>query len=327
MHVRRGFLGWGVFLILAGAVPLAVRAGYLTTEQIGRLWQLWPLILVGIGIGLILSRTPFDFIGGLIVAATFGVMAGGLLSGGFGTFSLGACGPGQGAVPFPTRDGTISAPAASVDLQFDCGELDVAVTSGTAWRVEGQGGSTAGPDIQSSDGALSVHSRSGDRGPLGVFGQRETWRVTLPDVPRLDLGLQLNAGSATVHLGDAAVGTLHLQLNAGSATVDLGSVGAVGDLQIGLNAGSIGLTLPNHSMTGTIHANAGSVDLCAPQGAALKLHTGQSVIAGYDYEGHGLVQDGSTWTTPGFDAAAVRIELRTEANAGSFTLDPDDGCG
>ena len=28
MHVRRGFLGWGVFLILAGAIPLAVRAGY-----------------------------------------------------------------------------------------------------------------------------------------------------------------------------------------------------------------------------------------------------------------------------------------------------------
>ena len=57
MHIRRGYLGWGVFLILVGAVPLAVRAGYLTDDQIGRLWSLWPLILIGIGVGLILRRT------------------------------------------------------------------------------------------------------------------------------------------------------------------------------------------------------------------------------------------------------------------------------
>ena len=42
MHVRRGFLGWGVFLILAGAIPLAVRAGYITTDQVGRFWDLSP---------------------------------------------------------------------------------------------------------------------------------------------------------------------------------------------------------------------------------------------------------------------------------------------
>ena len=92
MHVRRGYLGWGVFLILAGAVPLAVRSGYLSDDQIGRLWSLWPLILVGIGVGLILSWTRFAFVGGLIVAATFGLMVGGLLSTGIGTLSTGACG-------------------------------------------------------------------------------------------------------------------------------------------------------------------------------------------------------------------------------------------
>ena len=40
MHIRRGFLGWGVFLILAGAVPLAVRSGYLSEDQVGQLWTL-----------------------------------------------------------------------------------------------------------------------------------------------------------------------------------------------------------------------------------------------------------------------------------------------
>ena len=79
--------------------------------------------------------------------------------------------------------------------------------------------------------------------------------------------------------------------------------------------------------TGTIEANAGTVKLCAPEGAGLRLRTGDSIIASYDYAGHGLVQDGTTWTTPGYDTADVQIDLETRANAGSFSLDPEGGCG
>ena len=49
MRINRGFLGWGVFLLIVGAIPLAVRAGYVTVDQIGNVGSLWPLILIGIG--------------------------------------------------------------------------------------------------------------------------------------------------------------------------------------------------------------------------------------------------------------------------------------
>lgn len=326
MHVRRGYLGWGVFLILAGAVPLLVRSGYLTDDQIDRVWNLWPLILVGIGVGLLLGRTRFDFVGGLIVAATFGLMVGGLLSAGVDTISTGACGSDRGGVAFPTRDGSLSTDEGSVDVRLDCGDVTIAVAAGNAWRVEGQDADGTGPDIKSDARSLEVRSPDTDGRPIWVFAKGATWRITLPDAPRLALDLQLNAGSATVTLGGAALGTLDLELNAGSATVDLTSVRQIKDIRFGLNAGSLGLTLPNLSMTGSIEANAGSTKLCAPPGAALKLQTSDSIIASYDYAGHGLVQNGSTWTTPGFETAAVRIELRTVANAGSFTLDPEGGC-
>jgi hypothetical protein len=100
----------------------------------------------------------------------------------------------------------------------------------------------------------------------------------------------------------------------------------MGPIEAGINAGSLNLSLPKLSMTGSIEANAGAVKLCAPDGAALRLHTGQGALGSYDYAGHGLVQDGSTWSTPGFDTAPVRIELDTTANLGSFTLDPEGGC-
>jgi hypothetical protein len=326
MHIRRGYLGWGVFLILTGAVPLAVRSGYLSDDQVGRLWTLWPLILVGVGVGLILSRTRFDFIGGIIVAATLGLMAGGLLSSGIGTLSTGACGQDAGTAAFPTREGTFSATGGSIDVEVDCGNVTFGVASGNDWRVEGQDADGIGPQIEATQTTLRVRPRDDGDNAFWAFGQRDTWRITVPQAVVVDVDLQLNAGQATVDLSGALVGSLALQLNAGAATIDLGSAEAVRGIDIQLNAGSLGVNLPHVSTTGTIHANAGAVRLCAPPGVALKLHTGESIVASYDYAGHGLEQDGSTWTTPGFDTAAQKIELQTEANAGSFVLDPEDGC-
>jgi hypothetical protein len=325
MHIRRSFLGWGVFLILAGAVPLAVRGGYFTTDQIGRLWTLWPLILVGVGVGLILTRTRFDFIGGIIVAATLGLMAGGLISTGVGAVSTGTCGEGGRTAAFPARDGAFASTGGSVEIDADCADLTLGVGSGDAWHVEGEDDDGLGPVIDATDSTLDVRPRDEGGRPFWTLGERDTWRVTVP-TSTIDVGVQLNAGEARIDLAGAAVGTLHLQLNAGAATIDLGSAAAVAGIDIGLNAGSLGLTLPSVSTMGTIHANAGAVRLCAPEGVGLKLQTSESVVASYDYADHGLIQDGSTWTTPGFDAASVRIELETEANAGSFALDPEDGC-
>ena len=327
MHIRRGFLGWGVFLILTGAVPLAVRAGYLDRDQIGRMWTLWPLILIGIGVGLVLGRTRFAFVGGLIVAATLGLMAGGLLASGISTFSGGICGQTTGTTAFPARQGTFSTGVASVDLQLDCGNVTIAVAPGDTWRYEGQDANGVGPEDASTPSKLMVRSRAGaDRGPSWFLGAREDWRVTLPTAPRLDIDLKLNAGQATVGLAGATLGMVKLQLNAGAATVDLGAASSIGRIEFQLNAGSLGLTLPNVSVTGSIEANAGAVKLCAPPGAGLRLRTGDNIIASYDYASHGLVQNGTTWTTPGYDSASVQIDLRTAANAGSFMLDPEGGC-
>ena len=327
MRINRGFLGWGVFLLLVGAVPLAVRAGYLTELQIRDVGRLWPLILIGIGLGILLARSRLAVLGGILVAGTFGLIVGGLLSGGVGGFNGGACGPDSATTAFASREGSLGGASGSVRLDLNCGDLDVAVAPGSDWRVEGRDGDGRGPDLSADGRALSVRSRDTDRGPLGVLGAREAWRITLPDAVRLDLKVELNAGSSTMDLAGAALGDVELKLNAGSATLDLAAVRELGGLRVGLNAGSLNLTLPNQSVSGAIEANAGTVNLCVPPDAALRLRTAESIVASYDYEGHGLVKEGSTWQTPGFDSAAVRIDLGTQANAGSFTLDPEGGCG
>ena len=105
VHVNRGLLGWGVFFIVAGSIPVLVQAGVLDPQVVRRVWQLWPLILIGIGLGLILQRTRAGIIGGLIVAATFGILVGGWFAVGFAPGAgLGACGVGGSDPGTPFRD-------------------------------------------------------------------------------------------------------------------------------------------------------------------------------------------------------------------------------
>ena len=328
MRINRGFLGWGVFLLIVGAIPLAVRAGYLTEDQIRNVGSLWPLILIGIGVGILLARTRYAFLGGILVAATFGVIVGGVLAGGVEGMGVGACGPGGGNLTaFETREGALTDSVGSIDLDMNCGDVTLAVAPGDTWRIEGEGRDGTGPNVNADNDSLRISSHDGGRGWFDGLNDRETWRVTLPDAIRLDFSMDLNAGSSDLDLGSASIEAFDLTLNAGSVTLDMGSVVEMADLDINLNAGSLELTVPNQSFEGSIEVNAGSVSLCVPPGAAVRLNTSESIVASYDYEGQGLVKTGSTWETPGYDDAAVRIDLDTRANAGSFSLNPEDGCG
>jgi len=320
--VRRGVLGWGVFLILAGSIPLLVRAGVLTDAQVGDLWTLWPMILIGLGVGLLLARTRFSFVGGLVVAATFGLIVGGLLSGGVNA-SAGACGSSEGASAFPDQTGTFAGADATVDIELDCGDVTVSTAAGSSWTVAGEDRGGRGPQVDIEGDRLEVGTTDGG-GLFGIFSTRSTWRIAIPTEPLTNFELDANAGTAAIDLAGARMGFVHVGLNAGTATVDLSAVGAMRELEVELTAGSAGITFPNLSMTGTIEANAGSVRLCVPAGVGLRIETGGSVAASYDF--HDLVEDESVWTTLGYAEAPVKIDLRADGTAASFTLDPEGGC-
>ena len=92
MRIDRRLVGLGLFLVTAGAVMLAVRQGLIPDAVAQRAWTLWPLILVGSGLSIVLAGRPGASLGGLVVALTFGAMLGGIAatgwSGGFGFLQL-----------------------------------------------------------------------------------------------------------------------------------------------------------------------------------------------------------------------------------------------
>ena len=263
LHVNRGLLGWGVFFVVAGAVPLAIQSGLVNADVVRNFWELWPLVLIGIGLGLILQRTKAAFVGGLVIAVTFGLLVGGWFAVGFSP-GFGTCGVGSSGThgdPFPTQSGSFAAPA-SVSLDLSCGDMTVTSAGGNAWTVAGSSEGavpptvTAGRDLK----VESPHHSGLD------FGHAADWQVSLPTGVPVSLGLTGNAGSIEATLGAMQVPDLHASVNAGSATIDMAEVTGLESIDISANAGSLSLTLPAPAgtMTGSISANAGSVELCVP---------------------------------------------------------------
>jgi hypothetical protein len=325
VHIDRRLLDWGVFLILLGGIPLAVSQGWIPDDI--QWWDLWPLILVGLGVSLILRWTPAAPFAGVLLAATFGVLGGGLLANGINgvpVVNVGCAGSTYGT-EFTAQQGELTSDRVDVVLDSRCGDLDVSTAAGTAWALSGVSAGGKVPDVTASNGRLEI--RSPDAQDLGgFFEDKSRWSVTVPTGPPMGMSATVNAGSGTLDLAGTTIDRLDVTLNAGDVTIDVGQA-VVERTGLTVNAGSAKLTLPDGSMTGSITVNAGSVAMCAPTDVALRLTTNNQITASYDYARGGLQQvSDDVWQSPDWASATKRIEMSTTANAGSISLDPEGGC-
>lgn len=322
MRIDRRLVALGLFLVTAGGVMLAVRQGVLADDVAQSAWTLWPLLLVGAGLSIVLSGRPGAALGGSLVAVTLGAMLGGVAATGWGG-GFGACGGDRDGSAFAGQAGSLT-PGSSVDLSISCGRLDVSTGPGTAWLLSGASPDGQPPEISTDAGGLSIDNPSG--GPFAVGDPSNHWTVVLPTDPGFDLDVVTNGGSSRVALPGAALRDVAFTTNAGSLTADLRGITAIGDLDIHANLGSTTIRLPERSASGSLAVNAGSAALCLPSGAGLRVEL-DAVAGSNDLGDHGLVRSGDdVWETPDFAAAPVRIEMNVHVNAGSLRLDPAREC-
>jgi hypothetical protein len=323
MHIDRRLLGWGAFFILLGAIPLAVQQGWLQGELIARWWSLWPLLLIGWGLGLVLRETPVEWLGGAVTAVTFGVMGGSLIATGFGgvPFSVGCTGSDTSAFVAPT--GTLASNS-SVSITLPCGQLSVVGVDGGEWSVSGTAGQNGQPVIETAADRLVI---KGKEGAGFMTDDRRTWNVELPrDAANTALSVTLNAGEGTVALDGLQLTAASVTLNAGKLSVAGANAASLGGVSGTVNAGALSVSL-QASGTGSFTVNAGSLNVCLPEGADVQV-LAHSTLGSNNLEDLGLRSVGEdTWETAGYASAQQRVELSVTTNAGSFELAIGGGCG
>ncbi len=324
MRIDRRFIGWGIFFIVAGAIPILVNQGLVEAGVARNALSLWPLFIVAIGLGLLLRESALDWVSGLVVAITAGLMAGSLLAAG-GSLGVGICSGDATGTPNCVDGGVLTAQG-GISVDLPCGELSVVTAAGSEWSVAAANGDGRQPRVTRDGDTIRVDSEEGTSFFVDAVRGRAAWAVTVPRDPVVDLDLSMNAGEATVDLQGAHLGELRLGMNAGSAHVDASAAEAIASLRAELNAGELRLSLPARSLTGRVEANAGSLSLCVAPGSGLRFRMDDNITASNNFAARGLVQSGDTWESLGIASAGVVIDLRIEANAASITLDPEGGC-
>lgn len=324
MRINRGYLNWGVFFVCLGGVPLLVQEGMIATGAAADLWRLWPFVIVGIGLGMILSRTPAYFVGGLVVAACFGLAFGGAIATGT-HINCGGTETGGTAV---TRTGTFEG-AASVDLHVVCGSLTTTTADGNAWTASVSNPRSGAPVIDPSATRLGIRSDTGnswwlDRG-------KDVVSLTLPRTPRLSLNLTLDAADATLGLAGANVGSIDTTINFGSATIDLGAGGTQAasptSLSGTVNFGSERVTFASADANANYTVNLGSLEICFPDDVGVQIRS-HEVLSGSNLSGQGYTRTGEsdTWTSPDSTSKPHHAIIDVTTNLGSVNVHPLGGC-
>ena len=319
MRVDRGRLNWGMFFLALGGVPLAYHQGLVSSSALGNAWHLWPLILVGIGLGFVLSRTPAFFIGGTVVAVCLGLVFGSVL----------AVGPNVGCAYDTNNPSTVSRSGsfdgtASVELDLQCGSASVTTSNDGRWHVDATNSGGTATQITSSSSGLRVSSPAtgGWQFPAGA---RDDWSVALPSGSQIDLTASLDMGDARFNLSSANLSSARFTLNLGSLHVDL-SGARVGTLNVSSNLGSAYVTLNSSSdVNADLKTNLGSLDVCVPAGLGVQVSASDS-LSSSDFTGAGLVKIGQSWQTIGYDNATHKANLTVETSLGSLKLRSAGGC-
>ena len=318
MRVDRGRRNWGVFLIVVGAVPLAYHQGAITASAISEAWRLWPLIIVGLGLAFVLSRTPAYFVGGAVVAVCLGLVVGSPLAVGPNV----SCGSYGGNTRSVSQSGSFDG-GTSVQLDLQCGSATVTTSTDGLWHVDASNSGGNLPNVTSQANRLQITSVNNHG---WSFGQgKDDWQIRLPTGSDIDLTSSLDMGDARFNLAAAQLSTARFSLNLGTLRVDL--TGAqVGSINVSTNLGSAYVTLGDTSdLTGHLATNLGSLDVCVPADLGVSVTSSDS-LSSSDFAQAGLVRNGNAWQTTNYLVAAHKANLSVDTSLGSVKFKHAGGC-
>jgi hypothetical protein len=292
---------WPALLILAGIVALLVNVGQVPVERVFQVVNLWPLVLVVIGLELVIRRLLHGVTGD--VAAAVVVL---LAIVGAATYVA--------AAPNPAANQTLDASgqlgdvqSASLDINAGAATLKISSDLGVATDLYKAHIAYSGtrPDVtfDASSRKLTITQR-GSNFPLF---QSRRFEVDLQINPKVTWGVELITGAATSTLDFSQVQLKSLSLNSGAARdeVTLGPASTIVPVEIDGGA----LTVRIHRPQGV----AASVDV---SGGAVSLNAdGERMHGG----GH------QSYKSPGWLQAAGGYKVEINGGACTVTLDTATG--
>ncbi len=296
----RGYrsLFWPGILILVGVFALLVNVGLVPVDRLDRLVDLWPLVLVVIGLELVVRRAlqgaTAELAAALIVLLAIG-----------GAAAYVALGP---SIPTGTQ---------TLDTTGKVGSLNhaaVQVDAGSA-TITMQGSSSIGddlfrahieysgrkPDVSLDASSGELHISQNDTS--GFFFQSHRFALTLElnsSVP-WKIGVDTGGSSNTFMLP-----TVHV------ASIDLNTGASKEDISVGAPSGTVPITINGGAITVNVHRPPGVAASVSVSGGAASL----------SFDGRPSKAVGTlTAQTSDYDHASDRYQIQVDGGACNVTVD------
>jgi hypothetical protein len=245
---------WAIVLVGVGAVWLLSNFDIITADHLSMLAVLWPILLVGIGVDLLIGRRS-PAIGGLVGVVTVGLII---------IFML--LGPGLGwAGDTDLKTQTFSTPVGQATSATVA--LDLSSYSATVHALQ----SSASPERPlvtakvTYQGSVDFKS-TGDVEKAVTLGSTGGWRwwhwFDRSDATPWDIGLDPGLPLS-----------LKVTTSSGSGLLDLSEL-RLADLQVAVSSGSTQVTLPPQAAQAyetELHVSSGDLEVQAPDGARVDM--------------------------------------------------------
>ncbi len=293
---RRGPGALPIVLIALGVLLLITNLGWLNLGALLSLLAYWPVALIAVGLNLL---TRGRYLTPLVVGAVVLVVVLWSAEGGLQRVVTGAA-PGETVA---IRHDLEGADAARVTFDLGVGRVRIDGAAPGGALVAGTIQTGRGEQIEEHYGRengtvlLEIRSRQAQVSTSFGVDERRRWELSLTrEVP---VALRINAG-----VGENRLDLRQLTL------ADMSFRGGVGESE---------LQLPSGNYAASVDVGVGSTTVRLPPAAAARVTVttglGRTRVEG-DWR-----RDGDVYTTPGFENASERIELRVSGGVGAMTID------
>ena len=245
---------WPAVLILVGVLALLVNTGQIPFDRLGDLVNLWPLVLIVIGLELIVRRMVHG-VGGDIAAALIVILA-----------IVGAAAYVT-AAPNPSATHTMdsSAELGNIDqgsLEVNVGAATLTINSDTSvgsdlYRAHIEySGPQPRVELDSSSGTLRISQSSSNT----LLFQSRKFKLDLTLNPSIPWSIRENSGAATEHIDVAHVTSLTINTGASRDDITLGEPSGTVPVQVNGGALTVNVHRPN-GVPITVEVSGGAVSL------------------------------------------------------------------
>ena len=292
---QRGF-GFAGALILVGVAALLWNFNVLPDRFLHAAWSLWPVALVAVGMGLVLTRVRV-WLGSLAFLV--------ILTAGFGTaWGLAAAGQGPVIHREAIAVNTGNAATARLEVQVGAGSLTLDAEAPPDLLLAGELESRTRSDTYS----ISEAQRPGGRSVIrlnnsggreySIFpGQAPSEEWTLHLTPNIPTEIRVDAGAAEIDLDLRNLDLQRLEIKAGAADIDVVMPAAAGKTEASIEVG------------------AASLRITVPEGVAAHIEVDAGLSSIQIDEGRFPQQRDDVYTSPGFERAVNRLDITIDAGA------------